>query len=74
MLTEIQELIVGLLEKHPLMQACKETHDQLTKKFGQGWNVIIGKDYANNVGAVKGTVLQMYYQGVYGIDIWKAER
>ncbi len=48
--------------------------DQLTKKFGQGWNVIIGKHYASDAAAVSGTVLKMYYQGVYGIDIWKNER
>ena len=58
MLTEIQELVVGLLEKFTLNQACKETHDQLTKKFGQGWNIIAGKDYAATGGGVKGRVVQ----------------
>ena len=45
MLTEIQELVVGLLEKMSINPAAKETHETLCKKFGSGWNVVIGKNY-----------------------------
>ena len=73
MLTEIQEMVLGLIEKHNVQQACKEAHDQLQKKFGNGWNIVIGRAYGTNTTAVKGTVLQFYYQGVYAIDVWKCE-
>ena len=53
MLTEIQELVVGLLEKHPLMQAFKEAFDLLNKKFGLGWNIVGGKNYEIDARAVK---------------------
>merc|ERR1719435_522205 len=74
MLTEIQELVVGLLEKMSINPAAKETHETLCKKFGSGWNVVIGKNYGIEGQAVEGTTLQMFYQGVYAVDIWKAER
>ncbi|CBY15725.1 unnamed protein product [Oikopleura dioica] len=74
MSTEIQELVVGLLEKHPFGLAAKETFEVLNKKFGVGWNIVIGKAFHSEFQAVKGTVLMMYYQGVYGIHIWKSEK
>merc|ERR1711917_219842 len=73
MLTEIQEMVLGLIEKHPVQQACKEANDKLQKKFGTGWNVVIGKANGAATTAVSGNVLQFYYQGVYAVDIWKCE-
>ena len=88
MFTEIQEMVLGLIEKHSIDKASKEAQQQLQKKFGNGWNVIIGKGYGAAVTAVKvilfifmqiirkyiqGTALQFYYQGVYAVDIWKCE-
>jgi hypothetical protein len=51
-----------------------ETFEVLNKKFGVGWNIVIGKAFHSEFQAVKGTVLMMYYQGVYGIHIWKSEK
>merc|ERR1712035_103767 len=68
-----QEMVLGLIEKHPVQQACKEAHDQLQKKFGTGWNVVIVKAYGAATTAVSGNVLQFYYKGVYAVDIWKCE-
>ena len=59
--------------QNSVQQACKEAHDQLQKKFGTGWNVVIGKAYGAATTAVSGNVLQFYYQGVYAVDIWKCE-
>ena len=71
MSTEIQELVVGLLEKHPFGLAAKgkklfklastihnffvlETFEVLNKKFGVGWNIVIGKAFHSEFQAVKG--------------------
>ena len=53
MFTEIQEMVLGLIEKHSIDKASKEAAQQLQKKFGNGWNVIIGKAYGSAVTAVK---------------------
>ena len=53
MFTEIQEMVLGLIEKHSIDKASKEAQQQLQKKFGNGWNVIIGKGYGAAVTAVK---------------------
>merc|ERR1711892_207872 len=73
MLTEVQEMVIGFMEKLSTDKASKEAQQQLQKKYGNGWNVIIGKGYGAAVTAVKGSALQFYYQGVYAVDIWKCE-
>ena len=47
----------------PILAAAKETHETLLKKFGTGWNVVMGKSYGLEGKAVEGTTLQMFYQG-----------
>ena len=53
MLTEVQEMVIGLMEKLSPEKASKEAQQQLQKKYGNGWNVIIGKGYGAAVTAVK---------------------
>ena len=67
MFTEIQEMVLGLIEKHSIDKASKEAQQQLQKKFGNGWNVIIGKGYGAAVTAVK-VVRPFSTNNVYLID------
>ena len=60
MLTEVQEMVIGFMEKLSTDKASKEAQQQLQKKYGNGWNVIIGKGYGAAVTAVKVNISGFY--------------
>ena len=60
MLTEVQEMVIGFMEKLSTDKASKEAQQQLQKKYGNGWNVIIGKGYGAAVTAVKVNIFGLY--------------
>lgn len=43
----------------------------LAKKFGPGWNAIVGEAFSFEISYTKATLLYMYFGGHLGITVWR---
>merc|ERR1712168_170299 len=73
MRVEAQELCVTACEKYSANyeHAAKFVKEQMDKKFGAGWHIVIGEAYASEVRHELKSLLHMYIGGTTGVLLWK---
>jgi hypothetical protein len=69
--TEAIDCIASTLEKyHDIEQCAKSLKEDLDRKTGPGWQVVVGEDFSHFVTYTTG-MLFAYFAGNMGVLIWK---
>ena len=70
--TETIDLVTAAVEKSggSIEQCAILLKEDMDKKTGPGWNVIVGEDFSHNVTYLKNMVF-LYFGGNLGILMWK---
>eukprot|EP00037_Helgoeca_nana_P031348 m.399141 g.399141 ORF g.399141 m.399141 type:complete len:113 (+) comp28378_c2_seq1:82-420(+) len=73
MATDAQEVAVTCIEKskNNYEQASKMLQDELTKKYGGGWQVVMGEGFGMEITHDHGSLLYCYSAGQVAILVWK---
>ena len=70
--TETLDLVVSILERCQgnLELSAKSLKEDMDKKTGPGWNVVVGESFSHSVTYTK-NVLFVYFNGNTGVLMWK---
>lgn len=77
MLVEMKEdamdLCITAVEKYPqdLEKCTQMIKDQMDKKFGSPWHVVVGQGFSFEITHEVKTILYMYVGGKTGVLVWK---
>ena len=73
MRVETLEVVVTALEKSPnhYENAAKLIRDTMTKKFGDGWNAIVGEGYGFSISSHVSNLLFIFYGGTLAVLLYK---
>ena len=73
MRVETMEVVVTALEKSPnhYENAAKLIRDTMTKKFGDGWNAIVGEGYGFSISSHVKHLLFLFYGGTIAVLLYK---
>lgn len=73
MRVEAQELCVTAVEKFQNNNegAAKFVKEQMDKKFGSGWHIVIGDSFDFQMAHELKSLLYMYIAGTTGVLVWK---
>ena len=73
MRVETMEVVVTALEKSPnhYENAAKLIRDTMTKKFGDGWNAIVGEGYGFSISSHVKHLLFLFYGGTLAVLLYK---
>eukprot|EP00039_Didymoeca_costata_P025663 m.14082 g.14082 ORF g.14082 m.14082 type:complete len:99 (+) comp4981_c0_seq1:175-471(+) len=73
MAVDTQETAVTAIEKHSgnYEAASKLLHEEMCKKYGGGWHVVIGEGFGNQVTHDHGSLLFMFFGGLTAVLVWK---
>ncbi|KAH6597848.1 hypothetical protein BASA50_004192 [Batrachochytrium salamandrivorans] len=71
---EAVDMVVTAVEKHPgnYEAASKTIKEQLDKRCGSSWHVVVGEGFGFEVTHEMRNLLHMYFGGNVGILVWKA--
>lgn len=70
--TETLDLIVSVIERSQgnLELSAKSLKEDMDKKTGPGWNVVIGENFSHSVTYTKNMIF-VYFGGNTGVLMWK---
>jgi len=73
MATDTQECAVTAIEKHSgnYENACKMLQEEMCKKYGGGWHVLMGEGFGFEITNDHNSLLYMFFGGLTAVLVWK---
>ena len=70
--TEVVDLVAAAVEKSQgnIESCAKILKEDMDKKTGPGWNVVVGEDFSHSITYLKNMIF-LYFGGNLGIIMWK---
>lgn len=70
--TETLDLVSSAIERsqNNLELCCKALKEDMDKKTGPGWNVVVGEDFSHYITYTKNMIF-LYFGGNLGVLMWK---